>query len=66
MSQIYPKTGTIKKYICSGIFNNIQVVLKAYCNKFVTIMITIINFKLKQKYFLLLCGQFVHIKVTST
>ena len=51
MSQIYPKTGTIKKYICSGIFNNIQVVLKAYCNKFVTIMITIINFKLKQKYF---------------
>lgn len=53
MSQIYPYAfnWNYQKYICSGIFNNIQVILKAYCNVFITIMITIINFQLKQNIF---------------
>lgn len=45
MSQILPlapETGTVKD-ICSGLFNDIQVILNAYCNIFVTIMITIIK-----------------------
>lgn len=55
LSQILPLgyawNRNYQKYICSGVVNNIQVILKAYCNVFITIMITIINFQLKQKQF---------------
>lgn len=60
MSQIdhYAWNWNYQKYICSGLFNNIQVILKAYCNVFITIMITIINFQLQQKWFSQLQGWF--------
>ncbi len=60
MSEIYSYVWTwiYQKYICSGIFHNIQVILKAYCNAFITIT--------TQRFLCSSTATFAHIKVTNT